>query len=163
MSQLHGLDKTLESAHNEHKESQSSPLKRSLSEEAGGCGTPDTIVAKDTDYTCDSTLSVQTCYTPSRTSSSHIMALSPVTVKRQIDNPKRDCGTQQVVEKTKKQNVDVTVKVEWPSKDREQKLPDDLEPLGKMLVRGTYKQIANAVWKKSLHSERAKCADDEIY
>lgn len=43
--------------------------------------------------------------------------------------------------------VEVFCKVKWPSKDKERKLPDDLESLGKMLVRGTYKQIANAVWK----------------
>ena len=32
-------------------------------------------------------------------------------------------------------------------KDAERKLPTDLESRGKMLVRGTYKQIANAAWK----------------
>ena len=41
----------------------------------------------------------------------------------------------------------VTVKVEWPSKNAERRIPTDLEPLGKMLLRGTYKQIANAAWK----------------
>ena len=46
-----------------------------------------------------------------------------------------------------KQDVSVTVKVKWPSKDAERKLPTDLESLGKMLVRGTYRQIANAAWK----------------
>lgn len=46
-----------------------------------------------------------------------------------------------------KQNVDVRVKIQWPTKDKERKLPEDLESLGKMLVRGTYKQIANAAWK----------------
>ena len=45
------------------------------------------------------------------------------------------------------QKTNVFVKVEWPSKDRERKLPEDLESIGKMLVRGTYKQIANAIWK----------------
>ena len=45
------------------------------------------------------------------------------------------------------QDVNVTVKVKWPSKDAERKLPTDLESRGKMLVRGTYKQIANAAWK----------------
>lgn len=43
--------------------------------------------------------------------------------------------------------VDVCVKVKWPSQDRERKLPEDLTSLGKMLLRGTYKQIAAAVWK----------------
>ena len=42
--------------------------------------------------------------------------------------------------------VDVSIKVTWPSKDAERKLPEDLESLGKMLARGTYKQIANAAW-----------------
>ena len=40
-------------------------------------------------------------------------------------------------------SVDVSIKVNWPSKpNRERKLPEDLESLGKMLARGTYKQIA---------------------
>lgn len=43
--------------------------------------------------------------------------------------------------------TNVTVKVKWPSKEAERKLPTDLESLGKMLLRGTYKQIANAAWR----------------
>ena len=46
-----------------------------------------------------------------------------------------------------KKATNVTVKVNWPSKESSRKLPDDLEPLGKMLLRGTYKQIANSAWK----------------
>ena len=46
-------------------------------------------------------------------------------------------------------DVNVTVKVKCPSKNRERKLPVDLESLGKMLVRGTYRQIANAAWKNT--------------
>jgi len=50
--------------------------------------------------------------------------------------------------------VDVSMKVKWPSKDAKWKLPEDLEPLGKMLAHGTYKQIANAAWQnKSLKKE----------
>ena len=45
------------------------------------------------------------------------------------------------------QDVDVTIKVKWPSNDAERKLPNDLESLRKMLLRGTYKQIAHAAWK----------------
>ena len=41
----------------------------------------------------------------------------------------------------------VTVKVQWPSKDAERRLSGDLESLGKMLLRGTYKQIAHAAWR----------------
>lgn len=42
----------------------------------------------------------------------------------------------------------VTIKLQWSceSKIRERYLPADLQSLGKMLVRGTYKQIANAAW-----------------
>lgn len=47
----------------------------------------------------------------------------------------------------KKPETEVFVKVKWPSKDGERKLPSDLESLGKMLVRGTYKQIAAAAWR----------------
>eukprot|EP00794_Sanderia_malayensis_P008552 gene8552-9465_t len=38
-------------------------------------------------------------------------------------------------------------KISWPTLVRERVLPDDLCSVGKMLVRGTYKQIPNAVWK----------------
>lgn len=44
----------------------------------------------------------------------------------------------------------VEVKVEWPSKTKVNKLPESLESLGKMLCRGTYKQIAVAVWKNPI-------------
>ena len=59
------------------------------------------------------------------------------------------------------------MKVKWPSKDTERKLPEDLEPLGKMLVRGTYKQIAHASWKnpsirKELTELMARDIDKEV-
>ena len=38
------------------------------------------------------------------------------------------------------------MKVKWPSKNAQRKLPKDLESLGKMLLSGTYKQIAHAAW-----------------
>ena len=41
----------------------------------------------------------------------------------------------------------VQVRVEWPSKTKVNTLHEGLEALGKMLCRGTYKQIAAAVWK----------------
>ena len=44
----------------------------------------------------------------------------------------------------------VTVKLQWPSQTRERHLPEDLQSLGKMLVRGTYKQIARAAWNNRL-------------
>ena len=40
----------------------------------------------------------------------------------------------------------VNVKVSWPSKTLERTLHPELESLGKMMVRGTFKQIANAAW-----------------
>ena len=40
----------------------------------------------------------------------------------------------------------VNVRISWPSKTVEKKLHPELESLGKMLVRGTFKQIANAAW-----------------
>ena len=40
----------------------------------------------------------------------------------------------------------------WPSKTVEKKLHPKLESLGKMLVRGTFKQIANAAW----HSKQVR-------
>jgi hypothetical protein len=53
-------------------------------------------------------------------------------------------STENVQQTTK--HVDVTVNVNWPSKNAQRKLPNDLESLGKMLLRGTYKQIAHAAW-----------------
>ena len=38
----------------------------------------------------------------------------------------------------------VNVNAHWESKDSSRNLPDDLEPLGKMLYQGTYAQIARA-------------------
>ncbi|CAB4045452.1 Hypothetical predicted protein, partial [Paramuricea clavata] len=43
----------------------------------------------------------------------------------------------------------VTVKLQWSNDKNERDLPDDLQSLGKMLVHGTYKQIANAAWKSA--------------
>ena len=44
----------------------------------------------------------------------------------------------------------VQVRVEWPSKHKVNNSPESLESLGKMLCRGTYKQIAGAVWKNPI-------------
>ena len=48
----------------------------------------------------------------------------------------------------KKTRVQVTV--EWPSRTKVNTLHEGLESLGKMLCRGTYKQIAGAVWKNPI-------------
>ncbi len=45
------------------------------------------------------------------------------------------------------EETSVTVRVEWNCKTREKKLPSDLISVGTMLCRGTYKQLANSVWK----------------
>lgn len=47
----------------------------------------------------------------------------------------------------KKKKVEVTVIAKWPSKEERKNLPEDVTSLDKTLVQGTYKQIANAVWK----------------
>ena len=44
----------------------------------------------------------------------------------------------------------VQVAVEWPSRTKVNTLHEGLESLGKMLCRGTYKQIAGAVWKNPI-------------
>ena len=41
----------------------------------------------------------------------------------------------------------VNVRISWPSKTVEKTLHPELESIGKMLVRGTFKQIANAAWR----------------
>ena len=61
----------------------------------------------------------------------------------------------------------VTAKLQWPSGTRERQLPSDLQSLGKMLVRGTYKQIADAAWKnvelrKQFHILALKSVDKEF-
>ncbi len=47
----------------------------------------------------------------------------------------------------KPEDTEVFITAKWPSKTAERKLPSDLESLGKMLLCGTYKQIAHAAWK----------------
>ena len=47
----------------------------------------------------------------------------------------------------KPSSTSVNVRIEWPSNKMEWKVPEQLESLGKMLVRATYKQIANAAWR----------------
>ncbi|KAJ7391509.1 hypothetical protein OS493_018560 [Desmophyllum pertusum] len=44
----------------------------------------------------------------------------------------------------------VQVTVEWRSKTKHNNLHEGLESLGKMLCRGTYKQIAGAVWRNPI-------------
>lgn len=76
--------------------------------------------------------------------------ISPVTPRLQQQNDCRATRRMPVSSQPAVQpsTVDVSVKVKWPSKpDKERKLPESLESLGKMLVRGTYRQIANAAWK----------------
>ena len=53
-----------------------------------------------------------------------------------IENELIDCTAE------KKKKVEVTVIAKWPSKEERKNLPEDVR-----LVQGTYKQIANAVWK----------------
>ena len=53
-----------------------------------------------------------------------------------IENELLDCTTE------KKKKVEVTVITKWPSKEERKNLPEDVT-----LVPGTYKHIANAVWK----------------
>ena len=47
---------------------------------------------------------------------------------------------------TQEDSCKVTIQVHWPSKVRKKVLHSDLSSLGKMLCRGTYRQIARAAW-----------------
>ena len=47
---------------------------------------------------------------------------------------------------TQEDSCKVTIQVHWPSKVRKKVLDSDLSSLGKMLCRGTYRQIARAAW-----------------
>lgn len=58
--------------------------------------------------------------------------------------PKKRAGTDKLT------TTSLKVHIEWPSNRMERKVPEKLESLGKMLIRGTYKQIANAAWRSSL-------------
>lgn len=49
----------------------------------------------------------------------------------------------------KSEKTRVLINVKWPTKDYTRTLPSELDSLAKMLVRGTYKQIANAAWKNA--------------
>mgnify|MGYP002804617720 CR=1 FL=1 len=44
-------------------------------------------------------------------------------------------------------NCKVMVQIHWPSKVRQKQLRKELSSLGKMLCRGTSKQIAKAAWR----------------
>ena len=62
----------------------------------------------------------------------------------------------------------VTVQLQWPSQTREMHLPEDLQSLGNMLVRGTYEQIAHAAWNnriihKHLQILAVKQVDNECH
>lgn len=48
---------------------------------------------------------------------------------------------------TSSSDCQVSVQINWPSAIRRKVLPKELSSLGKMLCRGTYKQIARAAWK----------------
>lgn len=82
-----------------------------------------------------------------------ISCSTPKQKKRARPATSTECTTQSLqheqeeTAKTGKQQTSVLVRITWPTLVRERTLPDDLCSLGKMLVRGTYKQIANAVWK----------------
>eukprot|EP00794_Sanderia_malayensis_P002674 gene2674-3093_t len=57
----------------------------------------------------------------------------------------------------------VRIKVVWPAKTYERDLPAALHSLGKMLIRGTYKQIARAAWRnENVRKELKVCALKEI-
>lgn len=55
---------------------------------------------------------------------------------------------------THKKETVVQVQVDWPSKTKVNILKEGLESLGKMLCRGTYSQIANAVCMETSHLKK---------
>ena len=64
-------------------------------------------------------------------------------------------------EEAKKTNV--IVKIEWPSQTKQRYLPGYLHQLGKMLCRGTYKQISCAAWRHpELRQNILKCMAKEL-
>ena len=163
-SQLSELDSYLKKVHG-NPSSTEPDLKRSAAENSGIVATPKkprTVEGSEVQ-----TLQTICTSTPTRRSAPGIppkaWTVSPIQ-KQRIDQSVQSLGKtgETVVKK-----VDVSVKVKWPSKDTERKLPEDLEPLRKMLVRGTYKQIAHASWKnpsirKELTELMARDIDKEV-
>ena len=76
-------------------------------------------------------------------------AVSPIT---HTDLPinTREEARKSTCEQNENKKTTVQVRVEWASKHKVNTLPESLESLGKMLCRGTYKQIAGAVWKNPI-------------
>ena len=66
-----------------------------------------------------------------------VLPVSPIAARLDLED-----------ETEKKTRVQVTV--EWPSRTKVNTLHEGLESLGKMLCRGTYKQIAAAVWRNPI-------------
>ena len=149
LSQLGNLELSFEELHSIGKQSE---LKRSGSEE---CVVTPNKLRRDSPFTTPATSP-----TPPRDSSSILprWCVSPIHLRPNDPRSRRVPSTSAVVHEApptptpvpaiaKAEPAKVSVRVQWPSKDTERKLPDDLESLGKMLVRGTYKQIANATCK----------------
>ena len=140
IDQLQKLESLLEETYNSQGREQplqSSELKRTSPEDYG-FATPKKVRES---HLTEAPVTILNS-SPLRTAPAiHLWPVSPV--QRQDQRNTKETLTE--LPKTK--NVDVTVNVKWPSKSAERKLPEDLESLGKMLVRGTYKQIANAAWK----------------
>ena len=55
-------------------------------------------------------------------------------------------------------STSVKVQIEWPSNRVNRKVPEQLESLAKMLIRGTYKQIASATWRSPIFKERTSAS-----
>ena len=76
---------------------------------------------------------------------------TPVSVKKPsiviIDGVKKKSEPEVSKENANVSSTTAFTKVMWKSQTREEKLPADLVPLGTMLCRGTYRQIAAATWR----------------
>ena len=77
------------------------------------------------------------------------MDASPVPQKEVLVNQKR-----------KPDECDVVVTINWAKRQKKKVLPPQLSFLGKMLCRGTKKQIAKAAWKYPTTSLRRNCKRD---
>ena len=138
VDQQQKLENTLEEIYKKGETIQQSVLKRSSAEDCALVSTPKKV-------RCSPTVEIST---PLRTLTKvPFCPVSPILSNRKPQDELHQERENPGKAETSKTNTDVTVKVKWPSKNVERKLPEDLESLGKMLVRGTYKQIANAAWK----------------
>ena len=79
-----------------------------------------------------------------------ILPTNSGSILRNISPIKNNCAQENSTSgpaSVREDSCKVAVQIQWPSKVRQKLLSKDLSSLGKMLCRGTFKQIARAAWR----------------